>query len=293
MSQHNTKIASVTAMEEPQAVAVLREPKQYLALQSFLAKVPQRVIACSGGIDSMLLATLAHRQSPAATMVAHAVSPAVPSEASQRVSDWAEQEGWNLLVVESGEFQDEDYLNNPVNRCYYCKTNLYRALHEISDGVAPDQTIMSGANMDDLGEYRPGLIAATENAVRHPYIERGVDKAGIREVARYLNLPFADIPASPCLASRLYTGTTVTAARLGAVESGEASIRALTGISVVRCRVRGEQMCVEVSDADREMITPDLLAKLLSVVRGHKAGLQQVSLDPKPYRPGRAFIASA
>ena len=293
MSQDNTKIASVTAMEEPLPVTVSREPKQYLALQSFLAKVPQRVIACSGGIDSMLLATLAHRHSSAATIVAHAVSPAVPSEASKRVREWAEQEGWNLVIVESGEFEDENYLNNPVNRCYYCKTNLYRALHDIADELTADQTIMSGANVDDLGEYRPGLIAATENAVRHPYIECDVDKNGIRKVARYINLPFSDIPASPCLASRLYTGTTVTAARLGAVESGEAAIRTLTGIAVVRCRVRGEKMCVEVSDADREKITPELLAKLCGVVRGHKAGLNEVSLDPQPYHPGRAFIASA
>jgi uncharacterized protein len=291
MTQYYSKIASVTAMEEPQPVALLREPTQYVALRSFLAKVPQRVIACSGGIDSMLLATLAHRHSYATTIVAHAVSPAVPSEATQRVRDWAEPEGWNLFIVESGEFKDEHYLNNPVNRCYYCKTNLYRALGEISDEVTAGQTIMSGANMDDLGEYRPGLIAATENAVRHPYIECDVDKAGIREVARYLNLPFADIPASPCLASRLYTGTTVTPARLGAVESGEATIRALTGIAVVRCRVQGEKMYVEVSDADREKITPGLLAELRGVVSGHKAGLTQVSLDPKPYHPGRAFIA--
>jgi len=240
----------------------------------------------------MLLATLAHRQSPTATVVAHAVSPAVPTEASQRVSDWAEQEGWNFFVVESGEFEDEDYLNNPVNRCYYCKTNLYRALREISDEVTAEQTIMSGANVDDLGEYRPGLIAATENAVRHPYIECDIDKAGIREVARYLNLPFAEIAASPCLASRLYTGTTVTAARLRAVESGEATIRALTGITVVRCRVRGQEMYVEVGDSDREMITPALLEKLRGVVGDHKVGLNRISLDPKPYRPGRAFIAS-
>ena len=83
----------------------------------------------------------------------------------------------------------------------------------------------------------------------------------------------------------------MTAARLGAVESGEAAIRALTGIAVVRCRVQGEKMLVEVSDEDREKITPDLLTKLHRAVSGHKAGFKQVSLDPKPYHPGRAFIA--
>ena len=201
-----------------------------------------RVIACSGGIDSMLLATVAHRQAPGATTVAHAVSPAVPAEATTRVRSWGQREGWQVEIVSSGEFDNEDYLRNPVNRCYYCKSRLYDSLDRIAGVIGGRPTLMSGANTDDLGEYRPGLIAAREHAVRHPYVEADIDKAAIRAIARKLSLPFAALPASPCLASRLYTGTRVTAQRLRAVEESEGAIREATGIEVVRCRIREDQM---------------------------------------------------
>lgn len=251
-----------------------------------------RVIACSGGIDSMLLATVAHRQAPVATTVAHAISPAVPTEATDRVQAWAQREGWRLEIVRSGEFENEDYLRNPVNRCYYCKSRLYDSLERIAGAVGGAPTLMSGANIDDLGEYRPGLIAAREFAVRHPYVEADIDKATIRAIARRLSLPFAALPASPCLASRLYTGTRVTAPRLRAVEESEGAIRAATGIELVRCRIREDRMYIEVGDPDRGKITAALLERVAGVVRRCGLDLSAIQLDPEPYRPGRAFVAA-
>ncbi len=261
-------------------------------LQQVLQRIAPRVIACSGGIDSLLLATLANRQNRSATTVAHAVSPAVPEEATQRVQDWAAREGWQLEIVVSGEFDSEDYLSNPVNRCYYCKSNLYNSLTCIGQASGAGATVMSGANTDDLGEYRPGLHAAEEYHVRHPYIEAGVDKSAIRAIARELSLPFAEIPASPCLASRLYTGTRVTAQRLQAVEKSEAMIRSLTGIEVVRCRIREDEMLIEVCDADRLCITQSLLQKVEQAATAGGLWLQAVRLDTQPYRPGRAFVGA-
>jgi len=251
-----------------------------------------RVIACSGGIDSMLLATVAHRQSPGATTVAHAVSPAVPADATARVEAWAQSEGWQLEIVRSGEFENENYLSNPVNRCYFCKTKLYDSLDRIAGVIGDRPAMMSGANTDDLGEYRPGLIAAREYAVRHPYIEADIDKTTIRAIASHLALPFAALPASPCLASRLYTGTRVTAERLRAVEESEATIRGATGIEVVRCRIRDEKMYIEVGDTDRDKITAALLERVAGVAARCGLRLAAVRLDPEPYRPGRAFVAS-
>ncbi len=249
------------------------------------------VIACSGGIDSTLLAVVAHRHAPGRVTVAHAISPAVPPEATQRVRAMAEQEGWALSVVQSGEFADENYLSNPVNRCYFCKSNLYDSLMQIA-AVHDHGTVVSGANLDDLGEYRPGLDAAAERGVRHPWIEARFAKTDIRALARALDLPFAELPSSPCLASRLYTGTRVTAERLRAVHACETLIRQQTGLDVVRCRVRGDMLIVEVADAARYLVTPQLLAELQSVAASQEPGITAAILDAEAYRPGRAFVGN-
>lgn len=255
-----------------------------------LSKITPRIVACSGGVDSMLLATLAHRAAPTATIIAHAVSPAVPPAATDRVRAWAQAENWTLHIVSSGEFADENYLSNPVNRCYFCKSNLYGALSDIAAAMPAGAAILSGANTDDLGEYRPGLDAAAERGVRHPMIEAGISKAEIRAVARALGLPFAELAASPCLASRLYTGTRVTASRLAAVDAAETLIRRQTGLAVVRCRVRNDAMVVEVPADDRTQLDASVLDDALAAARTHAPELTGIGLDAAPYRPGRAFV---
>lgn len=247
------------------------------------------IIACSGGIDSTLLAVVAHRHMPGQVTVAHAISPAVPPEATQRVRTLAQQEGWALSIVQSGEFQDESYLSNPVNRCYFCKSNLYDSLMQIA-AAHSNGTVVSGANLDDLGEYRPGLDAAAERGVRHPWIEAQFAKGDIRVLARLLDLPFAELPSSPCLASRLYTGTRVTAERLRAVHACESLIKQRTGLDVVRCRVRGEFLIVEVADGDRPAITAPLLEDLRTLAASVEPGIAAAVLDDEAYRPGRAFV---
>ncbi|WP_439469788.1 ATP-dependent sacrificial sulfur transferase LarE [Blastomonas fulva] len=247
------------------------------------------IIACSGGIDSTLLAVVAHRHMPGRVTVAHAISPAVPPEATQRVRTLAQQEGWALSIVQSGEFEDESYLSNPVNRCYFCKSKLYDSLMQIA-ATHSNGTVVSGANLDDLGEYRPGLDAAAERGVRHPWIEAQFAKADIRVLARQLDLPFAELPSSPCLASRLYTGTRVTAERLRAVHACESLIKQRTGLAVVRCRVRGELLIVEVADGDRPAITAPLLEDLCTLAASVEPGIAAAALDDEAYRPGRAFV---
>lgn len=248
------------------------------------------IVACSGGIDSLLLATVAHRHNPT-TVVAHTVTPAVPSRGTARVLAHARREGWNLEVVRSNEFDDERYLSNPTDRCYYCKTNLYDAVAELQhlDGASPDATILSGANLDDLGEYRPGLIAADEHAVRHPYIEANMGKAEIRSLARHLGLDEAELPAEPCLASRLYTGTRVTEERLRAIELGEAVLRE-AGHAVVRCRVRDHDVLVEVPDNERSAVSPALLDDVRQAMQAAEPAIRSVALDDRPYRPGQAVL---
>ena len=261
-------------------------------LHAVLATMSARVVACSGGVDSLVLATVAHRADPAATAVAHTVTPAVPGDGTARVVAHAEREGWDVKVVRSGEFDDEEYLSNPVDRCYHCKSNLYDAIASLDAASAGGATILSGANVDDLGEYRPGLAAAAERAVRHPYVEAGITKAEIRAVARHLEMSEADLPASPCLASRLYTGTRVTASRLRAVEAGEALIRTLAGVDVVRCRVREDAVLVEVGPDDRARIDDELLRQVATTMRRVEPGITAVTLDDDDYEPGRAFVGA-
>ena len=172
------------------------------ALDRVLTAIGPAGVAVSGGVDSTTLAVVAHRRFPERSSMVHAVSPAVPPEATARVRELARDEGWDLKVIDAGEFQDPDYLANPVNRCFFCKTNLYGTMRRHVSGV-----LVSGTNLDDLGDYRPGLEAAKRHGVRHPYVEAEIDKAGVRALARHLGLgALAELPAAPCLSSRVETG---------------------------------------------------------------------------------------
>ena len=264
-----------------------------LSLSAWFKHSVNCVIACSGGIDSLLLATIAHRVSGAQVRVVHAVSPAVPPDATARVQENAVREGWQLDIIASGEFEDESYLSNPQNRCFHCKSHLYGLLARLASVHESDAWVVSGANKDDLGEYRPGLMAAAEHGVRHPYVELGFDKQAIRAMARHLELDYADLPASPCLASRLYTGTRVTPERLRFINRAEKLVRELTGCVVVRCRIDGTNVKIEVSDDDRWRIKEEVSGAVRELARVDLPEVGTVMLDPSAYAPGRAFVGVA
>ena len=214
-------------------------------LRAVLTGLKRAAVAVSGGVDSMTLAYHCHRAMRDAVMY-HAVSPAVPPEATERVRRHASRHGWTLEVIDAGEFADRRYLANPVNRCFFCKANLYRAI-----AGATDAQILSGANLDDLGDYRPGLAAAADYRVRHPLIEAGIDKAMVRRLAAAAGLSdLRQLPAAPCLSSRLVTGIPVTAERLRPVLEVERRLKARLGADrTVRCRVRENGVEVQLDDA--------------------------------------------
>lgn len=239
-------------------------------------------IAVSGGIDSMLLAFVAHRFGGDAVTMVHAVSPAVPPHATARVRDYAAREGWALEIVAAGEFEDDNYLSNPVNRCYFCKSNLYNRIGALGRGV-----IASGANLDDLGDYRPGLKAASERAVVHPYVDAGIDKATVRALARMFGLDdLAVLPAQPCLASRVETGIPIRADDLLFIDRVENEVRRLSGRNAtLRCRVTAAGIVIELEDA----LLP-MRGALGGAVAALCAEAGRAFAGVRPYRRGSAFI---
>lgn len=244
-------------------------------------------VAVSGGVDSLTLACVAHHRLGSAATMFHAVSPAVPPEATERTRSHAARFGWLLTVLDAGEFSDSRYVDNPVNRCFYCKSNLYGTIARHSDA-----TIISGTNADDLTDFRPGLKAADEHRVRHPYVEAGIGKSEVRAIAQALELgATAELPASPCLSSRLETGILVSADRLALVHAVERMLSRELKPETVRCRIRHDGLAVELDaaalsrldDAGRSKVCEQIESLGTSYGFPGKPRLE-------PYRMGSAFL---
>ncbi len=259
-------------------------------LETVLEEIGPLAVAVSGGVDSMTLAVVAQRVLGKDARMLHAVSPAVPKDANSRVRDYAQREGWRLELIDAGEFADSSYMANPHNRCFFCKTNLYATMAATVEGV-----LVSGTNIDDLSDFRPGLQAAADHGVRHPYVEARIDKAGVRAVARELALhDLAELPASPCLSSRIETGIPIDPGALGAVDRVEKLVQHMLSPTTVRCRVRSEAVVVE--------LDPDTMAALdASTAHGLEQRIRvllaEAEIDRpmsfRRYRMGSAFVRPA
>ncbi len=256
------------------------------ALEAVLRDIGRLAVAASGGVDSMTLAVVAGRTLGRDMAVFHAVSPAVPPEATARVRRWAAREGWRLGVIDAGELDDPDYLANPVNRCFFCKRDLYGTIRRHTEG-----TIASGTNLDDLGDFRPGLKAAEQHGVRHPFVECGIDKARVRALARSLALDdLAELPAAPCLSSRIETGIPVTAARLGLVLEAEKLVEQTVGPGTLRCRVLPAGLRIELEPHLLDRLDPLAREDLQGAIDRLQRRLGHAGpVELAPYRRGSAF----
>lgn len=247
-------------------------------------------IAVSGGIDSLVLSYIAHQTLGHNAQMAHANSSAVPSADAERVMNYATKYGWNLKLVDTGEMKNEAYRKNPVNRCYYCKTGLYNTLNNLNFGP-----VLSGTNLDDLSDYRPGLVAAKENSVIHPYVDNHIDKNMIRAIARHFNLDdVSDIPASPCLSSRIETGVYILPNHLLLINDVEKMLRTKINAENIRCRLLSDQMMIEI---DQDVLTSlssndkqVLINCAQSIASAHKA---QLPIHISHYKRGSAFLGAA
>jgi uncharacterized protein len=220
-------------MNGPGEVTRLRDQ-----LLDWMRQQQQVVVAFSGGVDSSVVAQAAHLACGPRAVALTADSPSVPRAELQAARRVAAHIGITHVIVTTHELEHPDYRRNDGHRCYYCKTELYTRIADYlrSHYQQPQPwTVVSGANRDDLGDFRPGLRAAAEHGVRHPLQELGLGKAEVRALARHWDLPVWDKPASPCLSSRLAPGMAVTAERLARIEAAEAFLRQL---GIPDCRVR-------------------------------------------------------
>lgn len=241
-------------------------------------------VAFSGGIDSTVVARAAFEALGERAIAVTADSASVPRAEIVEARRLAELIGIRHRVVLTNEFSDPQYLKNDGARCYYCKSELYSTIESLRPelGVA---FVCSGANLDDQGDYRPGLKAAAEHRVRHPLQEAGLTKADVRALALAWGLPTWDKPASPCLSSRLAPGVAVTVERTARVEAAE---RYLHALGFRECRVRlheGELARIEVSaEGLARLAEPEQRETLVATFR--ELGFRYVTLDLQGFRSG-------
>jgi uncharacterized protein len=252
-------------------------------LQSLIAPLGGAIVAFSGGVDSSLVAAVAHHALGPRALAVTAVSPALATGELDGARAVAAAIGIAHKTVTTDVLARDGYRANGRDRCYHCKSELYDRLGELAArrGYA---AVLSGANADDAGDWRPGLAAAAEHGVRHPLLELGMTKAEVRALAAALGVPSAGKPASPCLASRLPYGTPVEPATLAQVDRAELALKRL-GYRVLRVRHLGPTGRVELAaDELAGALAPDARAAIDAAVRS--AGYARVEISEEPFRSG-------
>jgi pyridinium-3,5-biscarboxylic acid mononucleotide sulfurtransferase len=252
-------------------------------LEARIGSLGSAVVAFSWGVDSSLVAALAARALGERSLAVTAVSPALATGELAGARDVARAIGIAHETITTAELDRDGYRRNDRDRCYHCKTELYDSLSALAARKGYD-FVLSGANADDLGDWRPGLRAAEEHGVVHPLLEAGVGKDEVRRLARTLGVQSAEKPASPCLASRIPYGMAVDPAVLAQIDRAEVALKEL-GYRVLRVRHYGELGRVELAaDELQRALTPEGRAAVFAAVRS--AGYAEVEIADEPFRSG-------
>ena len=255
------------------------------ALLASLCQGGRVAVAFSGGVDSAVVAQAAYLACGESAFAITAVSPSLASGELENARVIARQIGIRHEVINTQEFAQPGYVANAGNRCYFCKTELYSQIEQIAERF-PFDVLVNGANADDVGDHRPGMIAASEHQVRSPLLEAGLTKAEVRDLAREWGLPVWDKPASPCLSSRIAYGVEVTPERVARVDAAEVWLRDQLGIRELRVRLEANDLArIELPmDALPQLASDTLRERVATHLRS--LGFRYVTLDLEGFRSG-------
>ncbi len=252
-------------------------------LKTLLHEMRSAVLAYSGGVDSSLLLRAASEVMGPQLVAVTAVSETYPAGELEAAKNFARSLGVTHRILQTEELSSESFVQNPPDRCYYCKKELFGKLRQLAEteGIT---SVIEGSNVDDLKDHRPGRTAAQEYAVRSPLVEAGLSKSEVREIARRLELSVWDKPSLACLSSRIPYGTRITPKILQAVQRAEDHLRA-RGFRQVRVRHHGETARIEIDRSEFPKLLSNNVADQITTAL-KEIGYTYISLDLEGYRTG-------